>query len=647
MEDSWPNLFQKLVDGEIDLLSDVSYTEERTQYMLYPALAIGAESYYIYIDADNTTISPENLQSLDGQRVGVNKGSFQEGLLRNWAEKNKVSLDIIELTDDEAFSMEMLAKGEIDAFVSMDSFGAHDRVIPVCKIGASDYYFAVNKDRLDLLTELNNAMSAIQDEDPYYNQRMFDEYINVTKTNAFLTPGLENWLSAHGPIRVGYWDDYLPFCGTDKLTGEFTGALKDYLAFASNCLKNARIQFEAVPYPSVSAAMTAMKNGKIDCVFPVNLSTYDSEVKGVLTVNPIMKTYMSVLIEAEEQSNIAPGKRLTVAIDEGNINYETLMMDELPNWTAKSYPTMEDCFRAVAAKEANALLACNHRMYVYEPLRTKYKLAALPTGETMGLSFAVSADAPELYSILNKIANLSKNEDMEYALVSYMNSSHKATFMEFMEDNWLTVLALVTAVFAVLLFLVYKRLAAEKKVVEQQKQMEEALRRELAQKEQLESITQMAYRDSLTGVKSKHAYVEAEENMDRRIADRDVSAFAVVLFDLNGLKEVNDSQGHEIGDRFIKEACKLICTRFKHSPVFRIGGDEFVAILEGDDYDNREELLSGFDRQMDDNLERGGITVASGCSCFVPSQDSSIHAVLERADAIMYHRKKQMKEMNV
>ena len=176
--------------------------------------------------------------------------------------------------------MDMLARGEIDALVSMDSFGAHDRVIPVCKIGASDYYFALNKDRLDLLAELNNAMSAIQNEDPYYNQRMFDEYINVTKTNAFITPGLENWLSAHGPIRVGYWDDYLPFCGTDKLTGEFTGALKDYLAFTSNCLKNAHIQFEAVLYTSVSTAMTAMKNGKIDCVFPVNLSTYDSEAMG-------------------------------------------------------------------------------------------------------------------------------------------------------------------------------------------------------------------------------------------------------------------------------------------------------------------------------------------------------------------------------
>lgn len=96
-----------------------------------------------------------------------------------------------------------LAQGELDALVSMDSFGAQERVIPVTKIGSSDYYIVVNKNRPDLLTELNNAMSAIQDEDPYFNQRMFDEHVRLVKTNAFLMPSLENWLANHGTIRVG------------------------------------------------------------------------------------------------------------------------------------------------------------------------------------------------------------------------------------------------------------------------------------------------------------------------------------------------------------------------------------------------------------------------------------------------------------
>ena len=204
VEDSWPNLLRMLINGEIDLLSDVSHTEERAPLMLFPSLPMGAESYYLYIDAGNTEISSDNLRSLNRKRVGVNKGSFQLGLLRDWAAKNGLSVQIVELTDDEAFSMTMLSRGEIDAFVSMDTFGSGERIVPVCKIGASDYYFAVNNSRPDLLSELNNAMTAIQDEDPYFNQRMFDQYVQLTRTNAFLSAGLENWLAEHGTIRVGY-----------------------------------------------------------------------------------------------------------------------------------------------------------------------------------------------------------------------------------------------------------------------------------------------------------------------------------------------------------------------------------------------------------------------------------------------------------
>ena len=249
VEDSWPNLFQMLMDGELDLLSDVSYTKERSKSILYSALAMGAESYYLYVDADNTEITPENLSSLNGKKIGVNKGSFQESLLRDWAGRNDLSVEIMQLTDDESYFMTMLANGDIDAVVSMDNLGAEKQVIPVCKIGASDFFFAVNRNRADLLNELNSALTAIQDEDPYLNQKLSEDYVNLMKTNAFATPGQEHWLAEHGTIRVGYWDDYLPFCATDKQTGELTGALKDYLAQATNSLKTSTSTLRRCPTP--------------------------------------------------------------------------------------------------------------------------------------------------------------------------------------------------------------------------------------------------------------------------------------------------------------------------------------------------------------------------------------------------------------
>ena len=474
VEDSWPNLFQMLVNGEIDLLSDVSYTKERESLISYPALAMGAESYYIYVDADNTDIDSENLQTLNGKRVGVNQGSVQEGMLRDWVEKNHITPEILPFTDDEAFTMTMLARGDVDAIVAMDSYGAKEQVVPMSKIGASDYYLAVNKRRQDLLSELNNAMSAIQDEDPYFNQRMFDQYVYLVKTNAFLSSGLESWLEDHGPIRVGYWDRYLPFCASDGETGELTGALSDFLLKAANILKNAQIPFQSVPYPSVEQALEALKRGEVDCVFPVNLSTYQGETMGILTVNPIMQTEMNILMRAGERPEFKPDQPLTVAIERGNTSFETLVHEVMPNCTVLTCETLEDCFRAVAEGEADGTLACLYRLSDYEDLRAKYALMPLPTGETMGLSFAMEMDQPEMYSILNKISNLSAREDMEYALVSYMYSDQKITFMDFLEDNWMAVVGILSAVFIVIVVLLIQKLKAQRKASQQQRMLEEA-----------------------------------------------------------------------------------------------------------------------------------------------------------------------------
>ena len=176
-------------------------------------------------------------------------------------------------------------------------------------------------------------------------------------------------------------------------------------------------------------------------------------------------------------------------------------------------------------------------------------------------------------------------------------------------------------------------------------ELEEILRREEEQEKELGSAKQLAYTDSLTGVKSSHAYVEMEKKVDQRIADGDIQEFGVVVFDLNGLKEVNDTKGHDSGDQYIRDACRIICVQFKHSPVFRIGGDEFVAFLEGEDYRNRKILLAAFETQIDDNVRLGKPVVASGMGVFRKGRDNSYRRVFERADQRMYDRKGILKAM--
>ena len=157
----------------------------------------------------------------------------------------------------------------------------------------------------------------------------------------------------------------------------------------------------------------------------------------------------------------------------------------------------------------------------------------------------------------------------------------------------------------------------------------------------LEKAQAEASIDALTGVKNKHAYLEVETRMDLDISERRQVPFAIVMLDVNDLKIVNDTAGHNAGDQYLRDACKIICDTFKHSPVFRVGGDEFVVIAQGSDYENIEELIGNVRGYNEEASAIGGIIIACGMSRF--ANDACVASVFERADHEMYENKAQLK----
>ena len=155
---------------------------------------------------------------------------------------------------------------------------------------------------------------------------------------------------------------------------------------------------------------------------------------------------------------------------------------------------------------------------------------------------------------------------------------------------------------------------------------------------------QVSY-DPLTGAMSKHAYVDAEAIVDERINKGMMEDFAMVVFDLNSLKDVNDQMGHEAGDQYIIESVRLIEDYFKDIPVYRVGGDEFTIILTGNDYKNRNQLLDDFNRRIDQNKKNNSIIlVAAGLADYIRDKDTTIIQIFTRADREMYARKHFLKE---
>lgn len=165
-----------------------------------------------------------------------------------------------------------------------------------------------------------------------------------------------------------------------------------------------------------------------------------------------------------------------------------------------------------------------------------------------------------------------------------------------------------------------------------------------AEKKNTQTFRNMANTDSLTGVRNKHAYSEAEALLNQRIRENDIDKLAVIVCDINGLKHANDTLGHAAGDKLIKDASSLICGHFTHGAVYRIGGDEFVVVLKDKGYDTMNEDLAEINRVVEENIKKNEVVVSIGYSELTP-EDQMVHDVFERADQMMYKRKKQLKQM--
>lgn len=460
---SWTDLMEMLVNGEIDLMSDVSYTKERAEKMLFPDLSMGTEEYYIFIAPGNTEITAEDLSTLNGKRVGVNKGSIQSGFFREWIEEHNVNPVVVELNSTEVESLDLLDSGVLDAYITLNAYGDPQRLVPVCKIGSSDFYFAVNKDRPDLLADLNAAMSRIQGEDPYYNDRMFEKHVQRFGSNAFLTAEEQDYLAQHGKIRVGYQDNYMAFCASDPETGELTGALKDYLEAASVCLANARLDFTATPYPTAQSALDALKQGEVDCIFPANFGSYDSERLKIALTPPLMRTDIHAVVKQHDQTIFGNKEHVVVAVNDGNPNYNAFLSDYFPGWTAVYYDTTADCLKAVSDGVADCVLISSYRYNNISRLCKKYHLTTVNTNVGLDYCFAVDDGETVLYSILAKAVGLVPMSSVSAALSRYSAEDAKLTLMDYLADNLPIVITIVAIIVFVILFFLLRALHSEKK----------------------------------------------------------------------------------------------------------------------------------------------------------------------------------------
>ena len=276
----WSDCFEKLKNGEIDIMGDISYTPDRAEEMLFSDEPMGEEKDYLYADLSREDITASDFKTLNGKKIGVLMGTEPEVMLTEWEEKYDLKTQHVNISNNED-AKQKLANHEIDCFVSMEeSFWTELGISTITRVGSSDIYYAINKDRADIKEELDNAMRALEDADPFYTADLYKRYFSMDYT-PILTGEEKAWLKKHGAIRMGFLTGDSGVSVYDPSTGELTGTITDYIRFAKDCLGNQELEFQMVGYDSQKAELDALKSGEIDMVFHFDQSPNLAEEYGV------------------------------------------------------------------------------------------------------------------------------------------------------------------------------------------------------------------------------------------------------------------------------------------------------------------------------------------------------------------------------
>ena len=591
VEGSWSQLLEKLIAGELDLLSDVSYTDERAEKILYSAEAMGSEGYHVFIAPGNKSISADDFSTLNGKKVGVNKNSIQEKLFIAWAKSHNVTPEIVESTEKTPVLLEMLANGEFDALVTLDTYGNSADVVPVCKVGFAESFFGINKNRPDLKQELDVAMNRLFEDNRDYNQQLTERFNKASTVNSFLTSEENEWLEQRGVIRVGYRDNFLPFCDLDDESGQLTGALSDFLSFAENSQRNAVLRFETRAFPTMEAALQALASHEIDCVFPLSISTYDGEQLGVISTDPIITSEMYAVVRTADHQGIERDRAMAVALATGHPSYETFVKDYFPKWNIVYYNDSESAFRDIASGKADCMLVSNYRLSRVNEQITKYKLSALATEGVMDVSFGMNWEDDALYSILNKVTRLSSDAMANSTLTKYGFLDEKVTLGNFLRANWAYLVAAAAVIAVIILLLVLKNVKNKAKAEEGQQ------------------IISEAERDPLTNLYNWNFFLVYANRLRREAPEKHMDA---VVVNIDRFHSINALHGRDCGDQILKELGKAIqdFTDETGGIAGRSHADRFhIYCREGE---NWQALLDRLQAHMDSRFDKVSIHLRMG-----------------------------------
>ena len=489
----WSDCFEKLKNGEIDIMGDISYTPDRAEEMLFSDEPMGVEKYYLYADLSREDIIASDFRTLNGKRIGVLMGTEPEVMLTEWEEKYGLKTQHVNVSNNEQVKQK-LANHEIDCFVSLEeSYWAELGISTITRVGESDIYYAINKDRADIKEELDSAMRALEDADPFYTADLYKRYFSLDYT-PILTGEEKAWVKKHGAIRMGFLVGDSGVSTYDSATGEITGTITDYIQFAKDCLGNQELEFQMVGYDNKEAELGALKSGEIDMVFHFDQSPNLAEEYRVACTNT---TWTSNMMAVTNKQHFNENQANRVAVPQNKLSLTRYLAVYYPQWEIVDCATQEDAAKLVQNGQADCFVTGTGSEDKYNK---RYDFYSVPLPNPAKSCFALNSGNRQLLSILNKTIKAMPANMLTGALAMYKSAARKVTLGEFIKDNFFMVLLVSSIFVAVILLAILKLLQKARKA-------EAAARKAANDTQELNAKLQIAAEKAESANRAKSAFL--------------------------------------------------------------------------------------------------------------------------------------------
>ena len=525
----WSDCFEKLKNGEIDIMGGISYTEDRTEEMLFSDEPMGEEKYYLYADLSRADISASDFKTLNGKKIGVLMGTEPEVMLTEWEEKYGLETEHVNISNNEDVKQK-LANHEIDCFVSLEeSFWAERGISTITRVGESGIYYAINKNRPDIKEELDDAMRALNEAAPFYTADLYKRYFSMDYT-PILTGEEKAWLRKHGAIRMGFLASDSGVSTFDPATGEFTGVITDYIQFAADCLGNQELEFQLVGYDSKEAELDALKSGEIDMIFHCDQNPNLAEEYHFACTNT---TWTSNLMAVTNKQHFNENNVNRIAVPQNKLSLKKYLAFYYPQWEIVDCDTQEDAAKLVKDGQADCFVTGISSENKYSK---KYSFYSVPLVNPVRSCFAVNSGNRSLLSILNKTIKAMPVNMLAGALAMYKSSARKVTLSDFIKDNFFKVMLISSIAVAVVLLTILMLLQKARKA-------EAAARKAASDTQELNAKLQVAVEKAETANRAKSTFLSNMSHDIRTPMNAIIGFTTLALSNIDDTDRVKDYLG--------------------------------------------------------------------------------------------------------